>query len=83
MLAETIRAVHSASRRCYGVRRIHAELTIATSKGRGGDPLTDNSSPPLARPASIHSVSRYADVGFGGSHFEEAVAQTAPFDRDY
>ncbi|WP_373281162.1 transposase, partial [Nocardia araoensis] len=28
MLAETIRAVHSASRGCYGVRRIHAELTI-------------------------------------------------------
>jgi transposase InsO family protein len=28
MLAETIKAVHAASRGCYGVRRIHAELTI-------------------------------------------------------
>ncbi|MGK8486712.1 IS3 family transposase [Nocardia asiatica] len=27
MLAETIKAVHAASRGCYGVRRIHAELT--------------------------------------------------------
>ncbi|MGW4372009.1 IS3 family transposase [Nocardia takedensis] len=28
MLAEAIRAVHAASRGCYGVRRIHAELTM-------------------------------------------------------
>ncbi|MGF6883724.1 hypothetical protein ABIA39_008307 [Nocardia sp. GAS34] len=28
MLAETIKAVHAASRGCHGVRRIHAELTI-------------------------------------------------------
>lgn len=28
MLAETIRAIHVASRGCYGVRRMHAELTI-------------------------------------------------------
>ncbi|WP_407675238.1 transposase [Nocardia puris] len=28
MLAETIRAIHAASRGCYGVRRMHAELTI-------------------------------------------------------
>ncbi len=28
MLAETIRAIHAASRGCYGVRRIHAELTL-------------------------------------------------------
>ncbi|WP_063055833.1 IS3 family transposase [Nocardia salmonicida] len=28
MLAETIWAIHVASRGCYGVRRMHAELTI-------------------------------------------------------
>ena len=28
MLAETIRSIHAASRGCYGVRRMHPELTI-------------------------------------------------------
>ncbi|WP_338760201.1 IS3 family transposase [Nocardia vulneris] len=28
MIAETIKAIHAASRGCHGVRRIHAELTI-------------------------------------------------------